>query len=220
MGFDSDFEKSPAPKLSFLSLPNKPQDPPGLLTPPIHTLASVPFQWEEAPGKPRLSNTHHHQPPPKSKTARCLELPPRLLNEAKVNNVSSPTTVLDGPYLSSQSNSLTRSSSLSFRNGKSFSNLDNLSRRSNKGRGIFWSSRWGSFRGNHKEVIEGSIDLSSSACNGHDGGGSSGGDTKVKVTRVRRKFSFFSFSSTRSHSWTNIYESFKQVVPRRGRQRN
>ncbi|KAJ9146537.1 hypothetical protein P3X46_028787 [Hevea brasiliensis] len=207
-------EASPTPRLPLFSLRSKSNEPQGLPTPPIHTLASVPFQWEEAPGKPRPCTTTNEQQP-KSKTARCLELPPRLLCEAKVNNLPSPTTILDGPYLG---HSRSRSRSLSFGKGmSSFSSLENLGRRGNKGRMIFGSSRWGSFRRN-KEVVEGSVDFSSSPVFDSGDGGLS---TKVKITRIRRKSSFLSFSSTRSHLWTNIYESFKQVVPwRRRQQRN
>ncbi|OAY61383.1 uncharacterized protein At4g00950 [Manihot esculenta] len=204
-------EPTPTPKLSLLSLPSKPQESPaGMLTPPIHTLASVPFQWEEAPGKPRPLATN--QVHPKSKTARCLELPPRMLCEARVNNVPSPATVSDVPDLGAQHQSLPRSRSLSFGKGMSlFSRFENLGRRDNKGGAISGSSRWGSFRRN-KQVVEGSVDISTSPVVDRGcGGGGEGVSTKVKITRIRRKSSFLSFSSTRTHLWTNIYESFKQV---------
>ncbi|XP_021658005.2 uncharacterized protein At4g00950 [Hevea brasiliensis] len=206
-------EPSPAPKLSFFSLPSKPQESPGLSTSPIHTLASVPFLWEEAPGKPRPWTTN--QVHPNSKTARCLELPPRLFCEARVNNMPSPTTVLDEPYLSAHHQSLSHSSSLSFGKGRSlFSSFENLATRDGKGRVIFGSSRWGSFRRN-KPVVEGSVDFSSSPV--FDRRGVDGVTAKVKITRIR-KSSFLGFSSTRSHLWTDIYKSFKQVAPWRRRQ--
>ncbi|XP_043810148.1 uncharacterized protein LOC110608512 isoform X2 [Manihot esculenta] len=187
-------EPTPIPKLSLFLLPSKPNGPPGLPTTPMHTLASVPFQWEEAPGKPRPCTTTN-QLQPKSKTTRFLELPPRLLCEAKVNNMPSPTTILDGPYLG---HSLSRSRSLSFGKGMpSFSSLENLGRRGNKGRVIFGSSRWGSFRRN-KEGVEDSVVFSSSPV---FDSGDGGVGTKVKITRIRRKSSFLSFSSTKSHLW-------------------
>ncbi|EEF45671.1 conserved hypothetical protein [Ricinus communis] len=205
---DYDHEPSPAPKLSLLSLPNKPyeqqQQQPGLLTPPIHAPASVPFKWEEAPGKPRpsctnnKSNSNNHHPKPKT-AKRCLDLPPRLLFEAsKVNNIPSPTTVLDGPYMGTTTTrddhqSLSRSRSLSFGKGRSFIGLQKLNKKG--------SSRWGSFRkdSNTKEVVcDGSVDFSV-PCGFDDGDHGS----KVKITRIKRKPSFLtSFSSSsRSHLW-------------------
>ncbi|CAN8326168.1 unnamed protein product [Cochlearia groenlandica] len=89
------------PKLPLFSIPlNRAYDTPGLATPPVNIAGSVPFLWEEAPGKPRVSDENK---PPSSKQShgggvvRCLELPPRLVSSAAVNEPS-PTTVLDGPY--------------------------------------------------------------------------------------------------------------------------
>jgi hypothetical protein len=76
----------------------------GMVTPPLHTSASVPFRWEEEPGKPRpctaLTTTTNNI------SEGGLELPPRLklvvtpptTNDQKMTKMSSPTTVLDGPY--------------------------------------------------------------------------------------------------------------------------
>ncbi|KAG5538215.1 hypothetical protein RHGRI_018965 [Rhododendron griersonianum] len=83
----------------------------GMLTPPLHTSASVPFRWEEEPGKPRpctalitttTTQTLSHQDPHSADTPnyynnKCLELPPRLQSFIDPK-MSSPTTVLDGPY--------------------------------------------------------------------------------------------------------------------------
>ncbi|KAK9665232.1 hypothetical protein RND81_14G099300 [Saponaria officinalis] len=84
------------PKLTLTSFPSHKPLPatPGALTPPLHPMVSVPFEWEEAPGRPRpgiTSGLNNSKP----KSFRCLELPPRI---AHVTN-SSPTTVLDGPKL-------------------------------------------------------------------------------------------------------------------------
>ncbi|XP_010544848.1 PREDICTED: uncharacterized protein At4g00950 [Tarenaya hassleriana] len=46
---------------------------PNMFASPLHTLASVPFCWEEEPGKPKLHLLSH------TYSNRCLELPPRLL---------------------------------------------------------------------------------------------------------------------------------------------
>ncbi|KAJ6410996.1 hypothetical protein OIU84_007699 [Salix udensis] len=172
MGSDDQlgYDPSPTPKLALFSFSGKRHESPaGMLTPPIHTLASVPFKWEEAPGKPRPSCISTHQSKPKF--ARCLELPPRLLNEVKVSNSPSPSTVLDGPYVSR---------SLSLGKGSSWSSLENLG---------------------------GAGKVSNSS------GVSHGGETKVKITRIRRRSSFLGLSHSRSHFWTDMYESFKHAVP-------
>ncbi|KAI3449283.1 hypothetical protein Pfo_005948 [Paulownia fortunei] len=82
----------PAPSL------NSPEHPSGMATPPLRTLASVPFKWEEEPGKPRPCTDIIALPEP----AKCLELPPcRMLFMEPANKIAkmpSPSTVLDGPY--------------------------------------------------------------------------------------------------------------------------
>ncbi|KAJ4850796.1 hypothetical protein Tsubulata_009785 [Turnera subulata] len=199
---EEDYEVPSAtpPKLSLFSLPNKLHEPPGMATPPIHTLASVPFQWEEAPGKPRPWDCHDDQPKPKPKAARFLELPPRLLNEvssaaARVSDMSSPTTVLEGPYYYHVGRSMSLSRSLSLGKGGGSFSSESLG---GKKKAVFGSARWSS---------RGVFDV------GDDGG------TKVKITRIRRRSSFMSFSTTGSHFLTSIYEGFKQVVvPWRRRQ--
>ncbi|GAV66184.1 DUF688 domain-containing protein [Cephalotus follicularis] len=209
MGLERDEDCEPSstpPKLSLFSFPNKAQEKSAwMLTPPIHSSVSIPFQWEEAPGKPKPCSTRS-----KSSTtaARCLELPPRLLSETKVNAISSPTTVLDGPDAG-------RSLSYKLPHGKGGSFRSPEDRH----RIIFGSNRWRMSFKKNKEVVAGAFDFSSPVSQDGDYGGGGGGcGTHVKITRVRRKASFLSFSHSRSHLWTNIYESFKQVVPWRHRQ--
>ncbi|XP_027339459.1 uncharacterized protein At4g00950-like [Abrus precatorius] len=129
-------EPSHAPtKLSLLNSP--PTMPPG--TPPPQTTVSVPFKWEEAPGKPRHCHTQ-------SEPARTLELPPRLLLlHAKVSNMDgpSPTTVLDGPYVGRA-----MSFTSSYRTPREHWNSG------------FGSTRWSGFRKINKEDDEGSFDFS------------------------------------------------------------
>lgn len=190
------YDPSSTPKLSLFSLSGKQHESPaGMLTPPIHTLASVPFKWEEAPGKPRPSCSTQSKP----KFARCLELPPRLLNETKVSNMPSPTTVFDGPYVPARS--------LSLGKGSSFRTLVNLGcgEVNSKERVVFGSGRWGFFRKNNKEVAAPS--------HGDIGVNHGGEAVRVKITRIRRRSSFLGLSHTRSHFWTDIYESFKHAVP-------
>lgn len=205
----------PTPKLSLYSFPSMAKEPSGMITPPIHASVSIPFLWEEAPGRPRRSyrgseNETDTSNGSKPNVARCLELPPRLLAEAKVANMPSPTTVLDGP-----DSGRVVSRTLSFRKGGSFRSPDN--KRLSKEKVLFGSSRWGSFRKAGRVVQGSSFDSSDPPMvNGRDGGGSGGG-TQVKITRVRRKGSLLSLTQARSHVLASIYESFKQVVPwRRG----
>ncbi|EYU38881.1 hypothetical protein MIMGU_mgv1a021126mg [Erythranthe guttata] len=61
----------------------------GTATPPLHTLASVPFKWEEQPGKPRPCTDIIALPEPEP----ALDLPP-----CRMTKLPSPTAVLDGPY--------------------------------------------------------------------------------------------------------------------------
>ncbi|XP_076915032.1 uncharacterized protein LOC143574252 [Bidens hawaiensis] len=93
-----EFQHSTPPKLSLFSLPSKP--PLDGLTPPPNTVATIPFLWEEAPGKPKcITTSTSTNDPPKSKTVRSLDLPPRLTTLSPNNIiVPSPTTVLGGPY--------------------------------------------------------------------------------------------------------------------------
>ncbi|KAK7320839.1 hypothetical protein VNO77_30687 [Canavalia gladiata] len=178
-------EPKTPPKLS-LSTVSWQRMPPELPTPPPKTAVSVPFQWEEAPGKPRTCHTRS-EPKGSDDVARALELPPRLvLMETKV---SSPTTVLDGPYVG-RAISFTSS----YRSSKDTWNAN------------FASSRWS---GSKKDDSESSFDFSS---------WTEEGTGKVKITRVRRRGSFSSLSQGSSHLWASIYESFKQVVPWRRRQ--
>lgn len=196
MGSESEPVKEPSTafKLSLFSLPTKPLEPSGTLTPPLRTRASIPFQWEEAPGKPR-----HHCSTIESKPscARTLELPPRLLKEAKVIDFPFPTTALDsnGPEVG-RSLSFT----FSFRN----TSESNWGKRVSKdGAGYLGSRRWGSFR-KTKEAIAPRFEISSSCSTGFEktviGSGVGGCDNaKVKITRIRRRGSLLSLSNTKSH---------------------
>ncbi|XP_030549166.1 uncharacterized protein At4g00950-like [Rhodamnia argentea] len=201
------------PRLSLFSLPRKPQERPGMLTPPLHSkAASVPFKWEEAPGKPR--SCCHATAETKPATGGCLDLPPRLLNDAaaaKVTAMPSSIAVHDGPYHACRA--------LSFRKlGGSFRSPESCSKRDIRERVTFGSTRWG-FRGKERisGVVEESPRISLSVLVGDGGGSGEESITKVKITRVSRRRSFFSLSQTKSHLWASIYGGLKQAVPwRRG----
>lgn len=104
MGEDEDEREACFSTLSFPFLPLpaaptmlSPDHPSGMATPPLQALASVPFKWEELPGKPRPCTDIVVRP----ESAKCLELPPCrvLFTEPahRITKISSPTTVLDGP---------------------------------------------------------------------------------------------------------------------------
>lgn len=83
------------------------------------------------------------------------------------------------------------------------------------------STRWGSFRKNIKEVVEGTVDFKPSPVVNVGGGGGGDSDTKVKITRVKKRsvsLLNLSHTRTRSHLLANIYDSLKQAVPWRRRQ--
>uniref|UniRef100_A0A1D1Z4S3 Uncharacterized protein At4g00950 n=1 Tax=Anthurium amnicola TaxID=1678845 RepID=A0A1D1Z4S3_9ARAE len=65
------------PRLCYHALPSQPRtEPLGVATPPLQAPGSVPFYWEEAPGKPRISDDPHGAPKPTC--SRSLVPPPRL----------------------------------------------------------------------------------------------------------------------------------------------
>ncbi|XP_071707811.1 uncharacterized protein At4g00950-like [Rutidosis leptorrhynchoides] len=101
MGSESNAESDPntTPRLPLFSM--TPHDlhhePSGMLTPPLQTSASVPFRWEEQPGKPRPCTDIIIAPTRPEN--RSLDLPPRLaiVDSNIMTKIPSPTTVLDGP---------------------------------------------------------------------------------------------------------------------------
>ncbi|KAK4749731.1 hypothetical protein SAY87_027180 [Trapa incisa] len=207
---------TPKLRLSLHSLPKKPPELPGMLTPPIQTPASVPFRWEEAPGRPRPFCTGDSKPP----IARCLELPPRLLKEAKVTSIPSPTTVLDGPYVGrSASNTWSHGIGGSFRSPDDGIKISEVKMDKVL---FFGSNRWAPLK-EKCEAPNGENDPFSFVEDGGSGGiftcSTRLGEPKVKITRVKRRGSLFNLSHSKSHLWASIYESIKQAVPWRRRQR-
>lgn len=167
-------------KLSLLI--SRPTMPPE--TPPPQNTISVPFKWEEAPGKPR--HCHTESDPEDSTTAvkKTLELPPRLLflldSTNKVSDVDgpSPTTVLDGPYVGRAMSFTT-----SYRTPRANWNSN------------FGSSRWSGYKKFTTEDAEGSFDFSPHSCSSMP---------NVKITRVPRRGSFWVLSKQRSHMWVSL----------------
>ncbi|CAA0824692.1 Unknown protein [Striga hermonthica] len=165
-----------------------------MLTPPIQPHVSVPFRWEEAPGKPRPAATSERRPA----AARCLDLPPRLVvDEAKFTIMPSPETVLDGPYVG---RSLSLACTFSFRKV--------AAGRVEEGIG---QGRWGSFR-----EIEGSSGRGSFVIS-HTLGEMFKSERNVRVTRVRRRRRSFFNMATVNSNLLDICASFKRAVPWRRR---
>ncbi|KAK7292821.1 hypothetical protein RJT34_15675 [Clitoria ternatea] len=230
-GFDSfeaelDPEECNIPRLPLLNPPtmHSPERS-GMQTPPLHTLASVPFGWEEEPGKPRpcTALVTFSNPTPK-----CLELPPRLL-DAKLNNSNnkllSPTTVLEGPYVGS-SNSF---HSPSFRVSEDFYGSSGAERSLlgslvlNKGVVGVKEKRWfGSWREKtfklNREASGGSHVFPTSLDKDHDYVGYSVDSHKeVRKRKMKRSGSFSNPFHAKSCVWATICEGLKQVVPWRSK---
>ncbi|XP_010924908.1 uncharacterized protein At4g00950 [Elaeis guineensis] len=225
---DTDPSSTP-PKLSLYSLPSQRRRPAGMATPPLRVPVSVPFSWEEAPGKPRKEpGLRDSRPSPSHGWHRGLDLPPRMVvEEMRSNNLSSIAAVHDGPY------SLGRAATCS-----SFSFGENPVK--SKERGVwFWRRGRGrkvrrdrnwemSFRGLKGFIISPSLSSSSQSSAGSSVGDGVGNeeeeeeeeeeeakhDRKVRITRFRRTKSLASVSShATSHLWAGIYGSLKQFVP-------
>lgn len=192
LAVDDHHDSRSTPKLSLSKLPCKPKHPTQMLTPPLQPSVSIPFQWEEAPGRPRSSTEEEAPPPPssKSRAARCLHLPPRLSHEeAEVTIMpsSSPSVVLDGPYVG---RSLSLACTFSFRKGPGSGGL----RPARRSFGL--SRRWSfKFAGDDQEKVasRGSFDLSQTL------GDFFKSEKNVKMSRLRRVRSFFHLSTIDSN---------------------
>ncbi|KAJ0430448.1 hypothetical protein HanHA300_Chr17g0669151 [Helianthus annuus] len=209
MSSGSETEPDPysTPKLPLFSIPppHHTSSPPGTSTPPLQTTtASVPFRWEEQPGKPRpctdliVAPTHH---------TKCLHLPPRLAATVDPTKISSPspTTVLDGPD---------NIHGKSFFSSSSFRFVKERRRRERRQRSFDSDGGWsdgdgdGDGGGQKRLLLGEKVD--------GNGGGLFGsfrfkGNRKVTSSKMRRNSSVSKV--TGSHFWAKIYEGFKQVVP-------
>ncbi|KAL8115067.1 hypothetical protein AgCh_021770 [Apium graveolens] len=224
----------------FSASPKQSAEPSGLSTPPLQTSASVPFLWEQEPGKPLPCTAIVSVPTLK----KCLELPPRLQPteySRLITKTPSPTTVLDGPYIaknviSSASFRLFSSSKRQYSFDSRFSGRFSPERGAlllgeNKGRkGLF-----GNYRGQRKKsfklkgikdeygseassVFSQSLDDESPIRkedeNKSDNKSSS---TKVKRSKFRRNGSFSNLSRVKSHFWTAMCEGIKHAIPWKSR---
>lgn len=214
-------KKNNIPRLPLFNPPamHSPE-PSGMQTPPLHNSASVPFGWEEEPGKPKPCTdlvSFSNNP----RTPKCLELPPRLLIDAnltKVTKLPSPNTVLEGPYVVTNNNSY-RSSSFRMSHedcngsfGAERSQLGTMVLSKEKGS---WFGSWREKVFNAKrELSGGSHVFPSSADRDADHIGIIGGShKKLRMAKVKRSRSSSNLFHAKSCVWTRIREGLKQVVP-------
>ncbi|GMI66764.1 maternal effect embryo arrest 47 [Hibiscus trionum] len=230
MGSEAEEESSYMPKLRLLSVSHaQMQSPerPGTLTPPFYvSAASVPFRWEEEPGKPKPCTTlATFYSAPNEAAQKCLELPPRLLLDAKVTKLPSPTTVLEGPYMGRarfQSSSFRMGSECygSFRSTASDSpemlqlGTMVLSKRGYKEKGFLGSWRRRALKARPRTEVSGnSYVFASSGDEDREGEEDSSCSNSVKISRITRIGSFPTLSHSKSHFWGSIYDGLMQVVP-------
>jgi len=185
----------------------------GNLSSPLHTQASVPFRWEEQPGKPRPCTTLAlPSTATTTTTPKCLDLPPRLLfTEAKLTTKTpSPTTVLEGP-----DNFIGKSISFSFlRKGQVPSDkapegrfLGTVVLSNKKDKRLFGSWRRKTAgsnlrnRSTESEVHEGNLVFSSAS---DDGTGGSNGRATMTVATISEKKGALGMSQAKSHFWVSL----------------
>ncbi|KAG8391956.1 hypothetical protein BUALT_Bualt01G0241100 [Buddleja alternifolia] len=196
---------------------HSPEHQSGTSTPPLQTTASVPFKWEEHPGKPRPCTGIIPEP------AKSLDLPPCRMPLSdppnKFTKTPSPTSVFDGPYNVGRPKF---SSFRLFREGKDYYDssssspdegtamhvlLGNKKSGEKKGRGLF-----GKLKGGKKEADRGSIGFSPDSTSSFDSEESCNG-VNISGRKMRRNGSFSSVPhATSSHLLASIYEGFKQVM--------
>lgn len=202
------------PKLSLYSVPGQRMKPLGTATPPPRVLVSVPFMWEEAPGKPRKQPTpggHGMMPG----GARSLDLPPRMVAamvEAKSNKTLSPTTALDGPEHATRPVPLGSCYSFSFGEGRTDVTVGGKK----KGVVWFWGRKSGrkmmrdgtwemSVEGLEEKDVTCSSMSSSPSRKKHGGEHEEDGNVeegRIRITRMRRNRSLANVST--SHIWVSL----------------
>ncbi|KAL5062435.1 hypothetical protein RYX36_024172 [Vicia faba] len=184
------------PLLKTLPIMHSPERS-GTKTPPFHITVSVPFGWEEEPGKPKPCTDLVTFSNPT--TFKCLELPPRLL--LVDTKVPSPTIVFDGPYKKDCSDCCEKLGSLILE----------------KEMGVKKKVLFGNWR--KKDIkVKKHVSLSSSVDKDKDNvivGDIIGSDKNVKKTRKKIKHygSFDNpFHVPKSSVWTKMCERWKRVV--------
>ncbi|XP_020106642.1 uncharacterized protein At4g00950-like isoform X1 [Ananas comosus] len=177
---------STPPKLCFYSLPSLRPEPPGLATPPLHLPASVPFLWEEAPGRPK----------------RDRDDPPPLVDDL----IDARRTPHPYPWKKNSSSSSSSSSS------RIRSQLE-LPPGMAALHGALAAAETKGEEYSPTAVLDGPYALNEHAPP-EEFEERKARITRFGSTRKRSLANVLSLRTT-SHLWTNIYESLKQVVSRR-----
>ncbi|KAJ6729605.1 hypothetical protein OIU85_020507 [Salix viminalis] len=194
------------PRLLLMQKPHGHMQSPersGTLTPPLHTSASVPFRWEEEPGKPRECTALI--PRPINFPHKCLELPPRLLADTNITKLPSPTTLQsrEGSALAPRFPSKKRVKEKGgFLGSWSWGRRGSKGKRESGGGSYVFPSSVDREPADHCIDEEEEEEMISSSDN-------------VKMTRSG---SLSAFSNARPQFWANIYEGLKQVVPWRSKE--
>ncbi|CAA0827195.1 Unknown protein [Striga hermonthica] len=172
-----------------------PEHPSGISTPPLQMPASVPFQWEQEPGKPLPGGGTVSVPKP----SRFLDPPPCRIQPTMdgAAKTLSPSSILDGPYNVARPKF---SSSRFSRDGPEPSDL--VAGRKSTGRSLL-----GKGRGGQREVMDWGSNSSFES-------GEEGNVSKRMERKLRRHNSFSTASHGRSssHVWATICEGFKHVI--------
>lgn len=194
MGSNGEEKPSFTPKIRQLPATDSPKHS-GTETPPLQTPASVPFQWEEEPGKPRPCTALIILPSSNAEP-KCLDLPPRLFMEP----YTKVTKTTDEPYLERPKFSSFRYLSANPEKGELNDMV--LSKKWQKGKGFLDSL--GLRTPTWKNEVDGgtSVFSSFSSCDSDESA-----NTEVKTVKLGRKESFSSLPQTRSHSslWVSCF---------------
>ncbi|GAU37399.1 hypothetical protein TSUD_361040, partial [Trifolium subterraneum] len=164
----------------------------GTKTPPLYISASVPFVWEEEPGKPKPCTDIVTFSNPTT-LIKCLELPPKL---------QSPTTVLDGPYKKE-----CESQSFGSENVKLGSLILKEEEMGGKKKGFFGNWRKKDIKVKKHVFLSSSVDK--------DNGEIIGSDKNLQMKKIKHygSSSFDNPFHAKSPVWTKMCEGLKRVVP-------
>ncbi|KAG8363244.1 hypothetical protein BUALT_Bualt19G0002000 [Buddleja alternifolia] len=196
----------PIPAAATMRSPDHPYSS-GMATPPLQTLASVPFKWEEEPGKPRPCTDIIALP------AKRLELelphPPCRMEPTPANiRMPSPNAVLDGPYSNIVGG---RPKFYSFRLFKGSFDSSSSDQSPDESSDVLFGKKMMSSQKRRRYWF---LKLKKKST---DGGGSFGSshttdDVHERCRKMRRSGSFSQASSS-THLWAAVYQSLKQVIP-------
>ncbi|KAG0498961.1 hypothetical protein HPP92_003652 [Vanilla planifolia] len=149
-------ELSPTPfHLIFHPLHRQRPEPTGVKTPPLRRPGSIPFHWEEAPGRPRrslhpdrLDFAPDSSSKPNQTASPGLDLPPCLAGASHGIELSSPASCYGFPLRKKHCN----------RKGKHSCSSSSSSRSTSSSSGFQHSSSstahlWGNFYGSVKQLV-------------------------------------------------------------------